>query len=195
MDPDQRARHRDGPEVRGADEPQPRTQDDTLRPSTPPPSHQSQPPGPPGPPGRPVPAPPPPEAWQRPVRVEPVPGTPYGLAILGPPEATSGPATGSLVSGIGSGVVALVVACLGLAGAGAGWGLWVAGAFAVLAGCLGLAGIGLGVAGMRQTRRRPSGTQPAMRGRGMAVAGLVCGATGVAITALPLLAVAAIQLV
>jgi hypothetical protein len=142
-----------------------------------------------------APGPPPPEAWQQPVRIEPVPGTPYGLAILGPPEATSGPAVGALVAGAGSSVVALVVACLGLAGARPGWGLWVAGAFAVLAGCLGVAGVGLGIAGMRQTRRRPSGTQPAVRGRGMAVAGLASGATGVAITTLSLVAVAAIQLV
>jgi hypothetical protein len=123
-----------------------------------------------------------------------VAGTPYGLAILAPPQATSGPALGSLVAGLGSGVVALVVTCLGLAGAEAGWGLWVAGAFAVLAGCLGVAAVGLGVAGVRQTRRRPSGTQPAMRGRGLAIAGLVCGASGFAVTALSLLAVAAIQL-
>jgi hypothetical protein len=143
----------------------------------------------------PAPAPPPPEAWQRPVRVEVVPDTPYGLAIMGPPEATSGPAIGSLVAGVGSGLVALMVTCVGLAGAGAGWGLWVAGAFAVLAGCLGLAGVGLGLVGMRQTRTRPSGTQPAVRGRGMAVAGLVCGAGGAVITACSLAAVAAMQLV
>jgi hypothetical protein len=175
--------------------------DEQARPGEPglspiPPSQPAQPatPATPRPPMA-APAPPPPEAWQQPVRIEPVPGTPFGLAILGPPEATSGPAVGALVAGAGSAVVALVVACVGLAGAGDGWGLWVAGAFAVLAVCLGAAGLGLGVVGMRQTRRRPSGTQPAVRGRGMAVAGLASGATGLVITAAALVAVAALQLV
>lgn len=153
----------------------------------------AQPPVPAGAPARPAPGPPPPEAWQRPVRVEPVPGTPYGLAILGPPEATSGPAVGALVAGIGSGLVALFVACSGLAGAGAGWGLWVAGAFAVLAACLGVAGTGLGVVGMRQTRARPAGPRPVVKGRSMAVAGLTCGIAGVVITACALGTVALVQ--
>ncbi len=118
------------------------------------------------------------------MRVEPVPGTPYGLAILGPPESTSGAAVGSLVSGVGSVLVALLVSCVGLLGAEEGWGVWVAGAFALLAGALGVAGVALGVVGVRQTRR-PAGTGPTDRppgGRGMAVAGLVCGGAGLLVT-------------
>lgn len=126
-----------------------------------------------------VPSPPPPEAWQRPVRLEPVAGTPYGLAILGAPEPTSGPSIGSLVSGVAALPVAVLVTCVALAGAGGGWGLWVGGAFAVLAAFLATTGIVLGLVAIRQLRRaRPaagSGRVPAVRGHGLAVAGAVCG--------------------
>lgn len=87
-------------------------------------------------------------------------GTPYGLAILGAPATTSGTAVGSLVCGIASVLVAMLVTCFGLAGADDGWGLWVAGAFALLAGSLGIAAVGLGMVGVRQTRRRPAPRPP-----------------------------------
>lgn len=108
--------------------------------------------------------------------MEPLPGSPYGLAILAPPTATSGVAVGSLVAGIGALLVALLAGCLGLTGASDGWGLWVNGAFAILAGWLAIGGGVLGVVGIRQTRppAAPGQTRPA--GRGVAVAGLVCGA-------------------
>lgn len=149
------------------------------------------------------------EAWQRPARVEPVPGTPYGLVIYGAVRVISGPAVGSLVTGIGALVVAIVVACFGVVAATDSVGAWVAGAFAVLAGFLGFAGVGLGVAGMRRSARRAGragragapalGGHPAghpgvaaagapgpgggeVGGRGVAIAGLVCGATAVAVT-------------
>ena len=154
-------------------------------------------------------------------------GTPYGLAILGPPATTSGAAVGSLVCGIASVLVAMLVTCFGLAGAGDGWGLWVGGAFALLAGALGIAAVGLGIVGVRQTRQRPAqrppqyahhpgqqatayGHHPGQQaaygyhaapapsalappggpggnpmtpgGRGMAVAGIVCGGAGLLIT-------------
>lgn len=149
-------------------------------------------------------APPPREAWQRPVRVEPVAGTPYGLAIFGAPSATSGPAIGSLVAGVAAILVSFVVMCLGLAGAGGGWGAPVAGAFAILAGFLGFAGIGLGVVGTRHVRRGapspdegPTGVAGApaatIRGRGLALAGLICGVTGVVVTLLCFAAVLAVH--
>jgi hypothetical protein len=140
--------------------------------------------------GQPQPGPvtPPPDATRRPLRIEPVEGTPYGLAIYATPPATSGPAVGSLVAGIAGIVVSLVVSCLGIVGLalategeGAGGSAVAALTFTVLAVFLGLAGIGLGVVGLRQTRpqQQPAGTQ--VRGRGMAIAGLVCGSVGVAV--------------
>jgi len=104
------------------------------------------------------------------------------LAILAPPTATSGVAVGSLVAGIASLVVSLLGACLGLAGAPGGWGLWVNGAFAILAGWLAVGAGLLGVVGIRQTRppAAPGQTRPA--GRGVAVAGLVCGAVALFLT-------------
>jgi hypothetical protein len=134
--------------------------------------------------------PPPRESLRRPVRIEPVSGSPYGLVIVGGPPVTSGPAIGALVAGIAALLVSLLVACFGLAEAAApmedapgGWGALVGGAFAVLTGFLGLAAIGLGVVGMRQTdpRRRP--IHGAVAGRGLAVAGLACGAAGLALAA------------
>jgi hypothetical protein len=103
---------------------------------------------------------------------------------LGVPPATSGLAVGSLVAGIGSIVVSLVVACFGLAGASAGWGTWVAGAFALIAGLAGAAGVVLALLGLRQIRRPVNGVRFA--GRGVAIAGLVCGAVGLALTLLAL---------
>ncbi len=145
------------------------------------------------------------EAWRRPTRVEPVPGTPFGLIVYGSPPVTSGPAIGSLVAGIAGVLVAVAVFCFGLAGAPDGWGPLVAGAFGVLAAVLGLGGIGLALVGLRQTRRgappAPGGagsaetgsagagiagaggaTERPAAGRGLAVAGLACGAAAVVIT-------------
>jgi hypothetical protein len=155
-----------------------------------------------GPPGTgrseiagPAPAPPPRETWRRPVRFEPVPGSGYRLAIVGAPPAVAGPAVGSLVAGIAAVLVATLVGCLGLSGAGTGWGLFASGAFAVLAICLGVAGVGLGLVGMRQTRRQPGPRVDGVpAGRGLAVAGLTCGGVGLAITVCGLGAAAAIQL-
>jgi hypothetical protein len=128
-----------------------------------------------------------------PARIDPVPGTPFGLIYLKVPEGTSGPAVGSQVAGIASILVSFVVACFGLAGAERGWGAWVAGAFAVLSVATGAAGIGLGLVGMRQVRRAPApGTIP-VTGRGLAIAGLSCGSSGIAITALVLALVLALQ--
>jgi hypothetical protein len=131
----------------------------------------------------PVPAPPPREAWRPPSRIERVDGTSFAVAYLELPPITSGMAVGALVAGVGSLLVSLLVGCFGLAGANAGWGGWVAGAFAVLATLLGLAGVGLGVAGLRQIRVAAARATP-VTGRGLAIAGISCGATGLVLTAL-----------
>jgi hypothetical protein len=126
-----------------------------------------------------------------PVRVDPVPGTEFGVAYLPVAPTSSGLAIGSLVAGIGSIVVALVVGCFGIAGGSAGWGAIVAGAFAVLAAVLGLGGVGLGLVAVRQIKA----ARGRVTGRGMAVAGISCGGAGVLLTAggmlLALLALAA----
>lgn len=133
-------------------------------------------------------APPPKEALRRPVRIEPVPGTPYGLAIYDSPPAVAGQAIGALLAGIAAVLVSFVVSCAGLAAAGsasedqpAGWGPLVGGAFTVLAGFLGLAGIGLGLVGIRRTRPGLLAAGQRIGGRGLAIAGLTCGAVGLTI--------------
>jgi hypothetical protein len=126
--------------------------------------------------------PPPREAWHRPQRVDAVPGTPFGVLHLDVPPVTSGLAIGALVAGIASILLSLVVVCFGLAGAGAGWGPWAAGAFALLAALVGVAGVVLGALARRQIgRARPA---PAVRfaGRGLALSGLICAAVGLALT-------------
>lgn len=151
------------------------------------------------------PVPPPRESWQRLARVEPVPETEFGLAIMASPPAISGPAVGSLVAGVAAVAASFLVTCFGLAGAGTGWGAPVAGAFAVLAGGLGAAAVGLAIAGLRQTRTggRPepgsatgARTAPAaaVSGRGLAVSGLICGASGFVITLTAFAVALAIQL-
>lgn len=133
--------------------------------------------------------PPPREAARRPTRVEPVPGTSYGLAIFGAPPATSGPAVGALVAGIAALLVSFLVGCVGLADAASsdggadGWGALVGGAFAVLTGFLGAAAVGLGVVGVRRTGSRTQPADSPVRGRGMAIAGIACGGAGVVIAA------------
>jgi hypothetical protein len=122
-----------------------------------------------------------------------VPGTAFGVVYLDVPPVTSGLAVGSLVAGIGSAIVSLLVACFGIAGAAGGWGGWAAGAFAVLAGFAGAAAIVLGVLGLRQIRQ--AAPPPAMRftGRGVAIAGLSCGGTGLGVTILALILALGLQ--
>jgi hypothetical protein len=122
-----------------------------------------------------------------------VDGTSFGVAYLELPPITSGMAVGALVAGVGSLLVSLLVGCFGLAGANAGWGGWVAGAFAVLATLLGSAGVGLGVAGLRQIRLAAARATPVI-GRGLGIAGISCGATGLVLTALLMVITLLIQL-
>jgi hypothetical protein len=112
-----------------------------------------------------------------------VPGTPFGLVHLEVPPVTSGLAVGALVTGVAAILVSLVVTCFGLIGSGPGWGPWAAGAFALLASLLGGAGVVLGILGRRQIRRAGPASAVRFTGNGLAVAGLICGGTGLASTA------------
>jgi hypothetical protein len=55
----------------------------------------------------------------------------------------------------------------------------VSGAFAILAGLLGLAGVGLGLVATRLIKA----SRGRITGRGVAVSGIVCGGSGVVLTA------------
>jgi hypothetical protein len=130
-------------------------------------------------PPQPFQGPPRPDVRTGPVHVEPVPGTEFGLAIQSVPPTFSGQAIGSLVAGIGSVTVSLVVGCFGIVGGGEDWGVLVSGAFAILAGLLGLAGLGLGLVAVRLIRA----SRGRITGRGVAISGIACGGTGVVLTA------------
>lgn len=113
-----------------------------------------------------------------PERVEPVAGTEFGVAFLRVPPTFSGLAVGSLVAGIASILLSTAVGCIGVAMARAG-GAIGAGAFAILAVVLGLGSVGLGLAAIRQVRQGNG----RIAGRALAIAGLVCGAVGLLLTA------------
>jgi hypothetical protein len=100
--------------------------------------------------------------------------------VVGVAPTISGPAVASLVVGVGSILVALVVGCFGVVGADAGWGPMVSGAFAVLGGLAGAAALVLGRMGLRQIKR----VAGAVTGRGVALAGIICGASGLALVVL-----------
>ncbi|MEH1123291.1 hypothetical protein [Micromonospora sp. CPCC 206061] len=122
-----------------------------------------------------------------------MPGTSFALVHLDVPPVTSGLAVGALVAGIASVLVSFIVGCFGLLGAQDGWGVWVGGAFALVAGVTGGAGVLLGWLGMRQIRRAVS--PPAIRftGRGIAISGIACGATGLGLTVVGLALASLIQ--
>jgi hypothetical protein len=130
---------------------------------------------------------PPPTDDQRrpPKRVEPVPGTPFGVVHLDVPPVTAGLATGSLVAGIASILVSLLVICVGVAFATRG-GVWVSGAFAVLGVLAGLAAVGTGLLAQRQIRRPAAPSAVRFTGRGLAAAGVSCGAAGALLSLLGL---------
>lgn len=163
-------------------------------PSYPPPPYGQQPPpyGQPAPyghygrpPGYPTYAVPPPAPVAAPaMRIDVVQGTPFGVAYPTFQAVPSGQATGSLVAGIASILVALFAACLGVTGAEAGWGLAASGAFTILGVFLGGGALGLGLYGLRQIRR--AGGQ-GITGRGMAITGIVLGAVGAGLAVLALL--------
>lgn len=136
-------------------------------------------------PGRSVPPPPTDDQRRPPKRVEQVPGTPFGVVYLDVPPVTSGLAVGALVAGIASLLVALLVTCFGVAFSNYG-GAWASGAFAVLGVLAGVAAVVAGLLGQRQIRR--PAPPPAVRftGRGLAVAGISCGAGGALLSLLGL---------
>jgi hypothetical protein len=116
----------------------------------------------------------------RPVRVEPFPGTGFGVAYLGVTAPLSGLAIGSLVAGILSILVTTLVFCFGVAGSSGGWGALVAGAFAILSGLVGAAAVVAGLVAGKQIRT--PGSQ--LRGTELAIAGAICGGSGIGLTAL-----------
>ncbi|MGI5245646.1 hypothetical protein [Dactylosporangium sp. CA-139066] len=119
------------------------------------------------------------------MRVDVVQGTPFGVAYPTFQAVPSGQATGSLVAGIASVLVALFAICLGVTGAKDGWGLAASGAFTILGVFLGGGAIGLGLYGLRRIRR--AGGQ-GITGRGMGISGIVLGAVGAGLALLALLA-------
>ena len=128
------------------------------------------------------PAPPPHDGWWTPAGVDPVPGTEFGLVRLQVAPVSSGLATGALIAGIGSILVSFLVLCFGVAGSSDGWGGWVAGAFTLLGVLSGGGAAALGVVALRQIRRSGQPGRVRFAGRGRAIAGIVCGATGVGIS-------------
>ncbi|GAA4248719.1 hypothetical protein [Dactylosporangium darangshiense] len=118
------------------------------------------------------------------MRVDVVQGTPFGVAYPTIQSVPSGQATGSLVAGIASVLVALFAVCLGATGAEPGWGLAASGAFTILGVFLGGGAVGLAVYGLRQIRRAAG---QGVTGKGMAVTGIVLGAVGAGLALLALL--------
>lgn len=131
-----------------------------------------------------APSPPPEDGQWRPARVDQVPGTDYGLVEIEVPPVTSGLATGSMLAGIASVLVSVLVLCFGSMGATPGWGAWVAGAFTLLATLCGAGAVGVGLTAVRQIQR--SGRDGRLRfvGRAQAITGISCGAGGVGIALL-----------
>ena len=131
-------------------------------------------------------APPPPSGRWQPERVDPLPGTEFGLVQLRVMPITSGLAVGSLVAGIGSILVSILVLCFGVMGANGGWGGWVSGAFTLLSVIFGAGAVALGLVARRQIRRSGHTGQVRFTGGGMAISGLVCGCAGAGIALLSL---------
>jgi hypothetical protein len=114
------------------------------------------------------------------VRVDPVDGTSFGVAFMRVRPTVSGPAIGSMIAGQASILIALVVVCFGVSTKS---GVAIGGAFAVLASLMGGGAIGLALVALRQIRRG----EGRVTGRGMAVAGIACGASGLVLTGLAML--------
>jgi hypothetical protein len=112
-----------------------------------------------------------------------MPGTAFRLAIVGLPTSPSGPASASLPFGIASILVSFAVMLFAAAGAHDGWGPAVSGAFAVLSVLAAIAALSLSQYGLRQIRR----AYGRVTGRGLAIAGTVCGLIGLILTVLAFL--------
>ncbi len=111
---------------------------------------------------------PPRDAGHPPRRVDPLPGTPFGLVHLQVAPVFSGPAVGSLVAGIASILLSVLVFCFGAAGANEGWGVWAAVAFAILTTLVGAGGVVVGLFARRQIAPGAAATGGALHraGRG-----------------------------
>jgi hypothetical protein len=140
---------------------------------------------PPQPPAPQMPQPPLDGAWQ-PARVDPLPGTDYALVQLQVPPSNSGLAVGSMIAGIASILVSVLVLCFGAVGSSEGWGGTVAGAFALLAVLAGGGAVALGLVAKRQIRRSGHDGKLRFVGGGQATAGISCGAAGAGIALLSL---------
>jgi len=117
----------------------------------------------------------------RPVRIDPVPGTSFGVAIPALSPTLSGLAVGSTVAGVGAVLVGLVVLCVGISRTSSG--ALVGGAFAALAAVVGLGAGGAALAGLREIRAAAG----QVTGRGLAITGLTCGGTGFGLAAVGML--------
>jgi hypothetical protein len=147
-------------------------------------SFMSQPPqssyGPPQSYYGPPPVAPPSVGWEL-ERVDAVGGTAFGLAQLRVVPITSGLAIGSLVAGIGAILVSVLALCFSAVGAGDGWGVWVGGAFTLLSVLAGGGAVAAGMIAQRQIRRSGQPGRVRFTGRGVAIAGICCGAGGAGI--------------
>ena len=128
-----------------------------------------------------VPPPPPNGGGWQPERVDMVPGTEFGLVQLRVEPITSGLAIGSLLAGVAAIAVSLLVLCFGLVGAQGGWGALVAGAFTLLSLLAGGGAVAVGLVARRQIRNSGRTGQVRFTGRGLAIAGISCGAAGAGI--------------
>ncbi|MEU8815252.1 hypothetical protein [Actinoplanes sp. NPDC048796] len=140
------------------------------------------------------PPPPPPNGRWQPERVDPLPGTEFGLVQLRVEPITSGLAIGSLLAGIGSILVSTLVLCFGLLGASGGWGGWVGGAFTVLSVLAGAGAVIVGMVARRQIRRSGQVGQVRFTGGGLGMAGIICGSCGAGIALLSLALTLVLQL-
>jgi hypothetical protein len=132
------------------------------------------------------------EAWT-PAHVEPVAGTEFALVQIKVTPITSGLAIGSLIAGIAAILVSTLVLCFGLYGLSDGWGAVVAGAFTVLAVLVGGGAVGVGLTARRQIGRSGQDGRVRFVGRGLATAGISCGAAGLGIATLTLLLILVLQ--
>ncbi|RIV38751.1 phage holin family protein [Micromonospora radicis] len=114
-----------------------------------------------------------------------MPGTPFAMVHLEVPPVTSGLAVGSLVAGITSILVSVLVICIGAVGGGTS-GAWAAGAFTVLGGLTALGAIVSGLLGRRQIRRPAAPPAVRFTGNGLAIAGISCGGAGLLLSLLGL---------
>ncbi|MGS2613676.1 hypothetical protein ACVCAH_03975 [Micromonospora sp. LZ34] len=117
--------------------------------------------------------------------MDPVPGTPFAVVHLDVPPVTSGLAVGSLVAGIAAIGVSVLVFCFGAIGSSTG-GVWASGAFTVLGVLAGTGAAVAGLLGLRQIRRPAAPPAVRFTGRGLAVAGISCGASGLGLSLLGL---------